>query len=39
MLPEFEAIMKDHQSYDQILDTLIILRRLFKGSDENFPFY
>lgn len=31
--------MKDYQSYDQILDTLIILRRLFKGSDENFPYY
>ena len=32
MLPEFEKNMKETQSYDLILDTLTILRRLFRSS-------
>lgn len=39
MLPEFQIIMNDKQYYDLILDTLAILRRLFKGSEDNFPYY
>lgn len=33
LLPVFEEIMKDKQSYDLILDTLIIMRRLFKKEE------
>jgi hypothetical protein len=32
MLPEFEKAMNETQGYDLILDTLIILRKLFRGS-------
>lgn len=39
MLPEFEKIMSDPQAYELILDTLIIMKRLFKGSDDNHHFY
>ena len=39
MLPEFEKIMQDPSAYDLILDTLVILRRLFKGNDENLHYY
>jgi len=31
MLPEFEKNMKEVQSYDLILDTLLIMRRLFRS--------
>ena len=31
--------MSDTSAYELILDTLIILRRLFKSGDENLPFY
>ena len=34
MLPEFEKNMKETQSYDIILDTLTILRRLFRSKEE-----
>jgi hypothetical protein len=32
MLPEFEKAMEETQGYDLILDTLLILRRLFRGT-------
>lgn len=32
MLPEFEKAMDESQGYDLILDTLLILRRLFRGN-------
>jgi hypothetical protein len=32
MLPEFEKAMDETQGYDLILDTLLILRRVFRGS-------
>jgi len=32
MLPEFEKAMEESQGYDLILDTLLILRRLFRGN-------
>lgn len=32
MLPEFEKAMDETQGYDLILDTLLILRRLFRGN-------
>lgn len=32
MLPEFEKAMNETQGYDLILDTLLILRRLFRSS-------
>lgn len=31
--------MEDSTAYDLILDTLIILRRLLKGTEENYHFY
>ena len=34
MLPEFEKNMKDSSSYDIILDTLTILRRLFRSKED-----
>jgi len=39
MLPEFEKLMADSSAYDLILDTLVILRRLFKTGEENHYFY
>ena len=35
MLPELEKAMEETQGYDLILDTLAILRRLFRGSSSN----
>ena len=35
MLPEFEKNMNETQSYDLILDTLIIMRRIFRSKDLN----
>lgn len=32
MLPEFEKAMDETQGYDLILDTLLILRRVFRGN-------
>jgi hypothetical protein len=32
MLPEFEKALNETQGYDLILDTLLILRRLFRGT-------
>jgi len=32
-LPELEKISNDNSSYELILDTLVILRRLFKTND------
>lgn len=39
ILPEFDKIMEDPSAYDLILDALVILRRLFKGLDENLQYY
>ena len=39
MLPEFQKIMNDSTAYEHILDTLSILRKLFKSGDENAHFY
>lgn len=39
MLPEFEKIMADPTAYDLILDTLIIMRRLFKSSEDNLTLF
>ncbi len=39
LLPIFEDIMKDKQSYDLILDALIIFRRLFKKDEINYRYY
>jgi hypothetical protein len=33
MLPEFEKAMEETQGYDLILDTLNILRRIFRATD------
>jgi hypothetical protein len=34
MLPELESNMKESQSYDLLLDTLTILRRLFRAKSD-----
>jgi len=34
MLPEFEKAMDESQGYDLILDTLVVLRRMFRSSGE-----
>lgn len=33
LLPEFEKAMGETQGYDIILDTLAVLRRVFRGSE------
>jgi hypothetical protein len=38
MLPEFEKAMNETQGYDLILDTLIILRKLFRGNGGNLSY-
>lgn len=32
MLPEFEKVMDETQGFDLVLDTLLILRRIFRGN-------
>jgi hypothetical protein len=34
MLPEFEKAMDETSGYDLILDTLLVLRRMFRSSSE-----
>jgi hypothetical protein len=34
MLPEFEKNMNETQSYDLILDTLTVLRRMFRSKSQ-----
>ena len=37
MLPEFEKGMQETQGYDLILDTLVILRRIFRSTSGEEP--